>query len=411
MGARRSSTSAPRLRHGLIAVLGIVTICCYGAWYYAFGVLIGPVLEATSWRESAVTSAFGAGLFATGVGSVLGGRLLDRWGPRRVFGVAAALASLGMTLASIAQSPWLFALGTALALGALGSLTFYHVTMTTVVRLHPESPERAIAALTIWGAFASPIYLPVTAWLVQQTSWRTTVQILAASAVASLLMAIAVLPRSVEAAEDSARPAMRELLRRIVRRPTSGPDPRPFTVAVSLMGVVVAVALAYQVPVMTAVGLPLATASTMGGLRGLAQLGGRLPLGFLVERFGSRRSLLLALWAIAVGSLSLAFASSIVVASVFVLLVGFGIGAYSPLQGMYASRLFDPESLGATMGIYASIGALSGAVGPAVAGVVAEQTGDRRWVVLLITVPAAAAATSLSRTPGPTPEETPQPTG
>ncbi|KAG1648467.1 hypothetical protein GQR58_029803 [Nymphon striatum] len=37
--------------------------------------------------------------------------------------------------------------------------------MTTAVRLNPDEPSRAIAVLTIWGALASAIFLPLTAWL------------------------------------------------------------------------------------------------------------------------------------------------------------------------------------------------------------------------------------------------------
>ena len=49
-----------------------------------------------------------------------------------------------------------------------------------------------------------------------------------------------------------------------------------------ISGAAVDIILVYQVPVMIAAGLPTGAAATIGGLRGFAQLGGRLPLSPLL---------------------------------------------------------------------------------------------------------------------------------
>jgi hypothetical protein len=55
------------------------------------------------------------------------------------------------------------------------------------------------------------------------------------------------------------------------------------------------VVLVYQVPSMIAAGLPVGLAATIGGLRGFAQVGGRLPLSPLLHKIGTKATLVTAL--------------------------------------------------------------------------------------------------------------------
>ncbi|MFT7601793.1 MAG: MFS family permease [Acidimicrobiales bacterium] len=384
---------APALAHGPIALLGIVTIAVYGTWYYAFGVLLDPIIADTGWSETMLAGAFSVGIFGIGAGSLFGGRLLDRLDTRRVFAIAALVGGGALAMASYASNVWVFVGLSALGMAALGALGFYHVTMTAVVRLHPEESARAIAALTIWGALASPLYLPLTAWLVEGQGWRVTVRLLVGSAVVALCVAAVLVPIPTRQGSAAAPISIAEVARSAIATPAS----RSFTLAVALIGVSISVILAYQVPVMLAAGLPLTTAATMAGVRGFSQLGGRIPLGFLVARIGPRQSLLVALSLIAIGTVVLAFSGRVIVALAFAVLAGLGIGAYSPLQGMYSAELFDREALGSSMGMYTSVSMLAGSIGPVLAGGIAQLTGDRRWVAGLASMCAVAAVVVLAR--------------
>lgn len=166
---------------------------------------------------------------------------------------------------------------------------------------------------------------------------------------------------------------------------------RRFVVAQGLIGIAVAVLLVYQVPAMTAAGLSLSAASFWAGFRGFSQLGGRLPLMPIVRRLGPARSLQVAYAAIAAGLALLPFAGTHWLAAVFAVVAGFGIGASSPLVGMYSRDVFGEKSLGTAMGSMSMVFLVVGALGPAIAGWVATETGSRAWSVLgsaLLTVAA-----------------------
>lgn len=371
---------------GRIAVLGLITIAVYGSWFYAFGVLLDPIIADTGWSETAVAAAFSSSSVIAGFGAVLGGVVLDKWGSRLVFALAAVIGGGCLLLAAGADTAASFALFSAIGGGVLASLGFYHVTQTVAVRLSPQSEDRAIAVLTIWGAFASAIYIPLTAWLVTEVDWRVALSLLAASAVVALLAGVIWTGTRTETVQR--RPRIYAEFGASLRQGNA----RRFMFSQGLAGIGVGTILVYQVPAMTSAGLALGAASFWAGFRGFAQLGGRLPLMPMVRRFGVAGTLRFAYLAIAAGALALAFAGNQVLAAVYALVAGFGIGAVSPLVGMHSRNVFGAASLGTAMGAVSLMFLLASAIGPLVAAGIAESTGSRSIPVAISAVVVGLAA-------------------
>lgn len=251
------------------------------------------------------------------------------------------------------------------------SLGFYHVTQTSAVRISPGAENKAIAVLTIWGAFASAIFIPLTAWLVTAIDWRDTLRIITALAVVSL--AVGAITIDTATLGDSGKRSIFGELGDSLRKPVA----RRFAMSQGLAGIGVSTMLVYQVPAMTAAGLALGAASFWAGFRGFAQLGGRLPLMPIVRRLGVANSLRLAYVSMSLGALFLSVAGTPWLAALYAVLAGFGIGAVSPLVGMYSKEVFGQSSLGTAMGLMSLVFLVVGAGGPIAAGWVAESTGSR----------------------------------
>jgi MFS family permease len=380
---------AERFPHGTVVLLGLVTIAAYGTWNYAFGVLLDPILVDTGWPESWVAACFSASVALGAALAMPAGRLIDRSGSRPAFLVAAAVSSIGLITASATDDLAVFALGAVAGGASLQAFAFYHITQTTAARAAPDRPARAIALLTIYGAFSSTIYLPVAAALVSAAGWRVTLRILVLST-ASVLAAGAILVRERNRAPGArAKPDFVAAF--------GSPAARRFTMATGLIGLGVGIVLVYQVPVMTDAGLAVGTAAWIAGARGVAQVTGRVPLPWLLDRLGTRRAVRLAFAAITVGVTMLLFAGNMVIALVYVAIAGFGIGATSPLQGIYASELFDQAHLGACMGVLTMVFGFAMSLGPTLVGVLADQTGDRWWGIVVASVAGLGAVVQMSR--------------
>jgi MFS family permease len=371
-------------------LLGLITIAVYGSWYYAFGVLLDPIIADTGWPEPTLTAAFGASILIGGVGAIGGGLLLDRYGSRVVFGLAGAAGAFAFLAASSAGTAGVFSVSAAIGGGIFGALGFYHVTQTVAVRIAPRNASRAIALLTIWGAFASAVFIPLTALLLSRYGWRSALTVVTLIAAALLGLGALTFDTKLSGRSGEAR-AFAE-----VRDTLRIPPARRFLISQAMAGMAASVVLAYQVPAMTAAGLSLAAASFWAGFRGFAQLAGRLPLMPIVNRLGVTRTMRIAYLSFAVGVMALAFAGTPLLAAVYALAAGFGIGALSPLVGMFTNELFGRESLGTAMGTVSLVFFGAGALGAPLAGLVASSTGSRAVGVIGAAVLAALAAIVLS---------------
>ena len=359
-----------------IAALGLLTITAYGGWYYGFGVLLEPIHRDQGWSPAALGAVFGGAILVNGVGAAFGGRLLDRAGPRRTFLLAMLIGAGGLVAAATQHNVVAFGLCYAVGGGSIGALGFYHVTLAAAARAMPSRGAQAIARLTMIGAFSSLIFLPLTAWLVQATSWRVTLTIDAATVGVSFLLAAMVVPDHRGPTRSPGRG------RDVLAQAWRGHSFRRLLLATLLSGAAVDIMLAFQVPIMRAAGLPLAVAAAVAGLRGVAQLLGRVPLGRVLRRVSTRRALAFAHLGAAASALLLLGSGTLPIAICFGLVAGASTGASSPLQGIYTAELVETEHLGLLLGVQQAFYGIAGAAGPIVAGALLTATGS--WTTTLV---------------------------
>ena len=378
-----------------LAALGLVTITAYGSWFYGFGVLVSPITDDTGWSTGALGLTFGVAQVITGAGAFVAGRLLDRFGGAGPFVPQAVLGGGLLLGATWADHPLLFGALYALGAGIVGATGFYHVTTVAAARSGGTNPERSIAILTMIGAFCSPIFLPLTAWMVEAWDWRVAGRVLAVAAIAGGLLG-AWLARG--GASPGSGPSVDPVA--AVRAALGDRSVRRMLGVYMLAGMSFGAVLVYQVPVMVAAGLTLGTAGAVGGLRGFCQIFGRAGLTGAIGRWGAR-SLLMTAYAMSAVGVVLLLIDHIVAAVAFAILAGAGLGATSPLQVIHAQAYFDEGDLGLLMGMQGAAIGMSGGIGPFVGGVLRDATDSWTPVVLFGAAALAGATVLLSSSPRP----------
>lgn len=362
-------------------VLAGVTLTAYGSWIYSFGVLLDDLKADLGASEAVLVAGFGAAQLLAGVGSLIAGRTLDRLGSRPVM-VVGLIGALILATTSLAHTTSTFLPIFALGSGIVGASGFYHVSQTVASRLFPGREAKAITRLTLYAAFSSPIFYPLSGWLVGISGWRLVLEVGAGATAVFFLLAwlFAASPPT-----DRGRTSIKVTL--------SGYD-RPawrFASGAVLAAGTIQVLSVYQVPVMTSSGLALATASGLAGARGIFQFFGRLPLGFVVDRLGAARSLRVSMGMLVVGTALLAGSGRVAVAVAAMLVAGLAIGAQSPLIGIRGTEVFPEETLGTSLGTVTLGTFLAGAAAPVLAGNLVTATGTRVAAVVMGTVIAALA--------------------
>lgn len=378
-----------------LAALGLVTITAYGSWFYGFGVLVSPITDDTGWSTGALGLTFGMAQVITGLGAFVAGRLLDRFGGAGPFLPQAVLGGGLLLAATWADHVAAFGVLYALGAGTVGATGFYHVTTVAASRSGGTNPERSIAILTMIGAFCSPIFLPLTAWMVETWDWRVTARVLAIAAIGGALLG-AWFARGGASTTHGPSPDPIAAVRTALR----DRGVRGMLAVYMLAGMSFGAVLVYQVPVMVAAGLTLGTAGAIGGLRGFCQIFGRAGLTGAIGRWGAR-SLLIAAYAISALGVAFLLIDHVVAAVAFAVLAGAGLGATSPLQVIHARTYFDEGDLGLLMGMQGAAIGMAGGIGPFVGGVLRDALDSWTPVVLFGAAALAGATVLLSASPRP----------
>jgi MFS family permease len=371
-----------------VSLLGVVTIAAYGSWYYAFGVLLDPIVADTGWSECWVVVAFGLSGVTGSIAAPFGGRAIDRFSPRVLFCLTGLVTTTAFWIASSTGSLFVFACASSLGGAVLAGFGFYHITQTVAIRRAPLNISRAVGVVTLYGAFASTIYLPLSAWLVTTYDWRIALRVLASVTGAVLVFVAAFSSAQTPRADQSDRVRWLAMLDTVPKR--------RYAAASAAIGIATGVILVYQVPLMTDSGLSLTTAAWLAGLRGTTQFLGRLPVTQLVRWLGTSRALQVAFVAIGLGAALLGVTVNPLIGLGYVVIAGFGIGATSPLQGIYGTELFESQKLGQGMGVITMIFGLSASISPAVVSVLNDLASSRWWGIV-ISVAAAFLAAFLLR--------------
>ena len=359
--------------------LGVMTCTCYGAAFYAYGILINPIHNELGWSLTFLGSVFAGAQLLTGFGASIAGRLLDRWGGKLIFNIQ-ALASMLLFAGSWTSSPLVFAILVSSALGIMAATGFYHVSTAIAGRVGPADPAKSITVLTVIGAFCSPIYLPAGALLINSAGWRVAVRVFAVLALLGALQAAYFARNGASEETHGPSPNALKALRTAIHRPTV----RRMLLAYAFAGFSFSTLLVYQVPIMIDQGLALSTAAAVAGFRGFCQLFGRVGVIAALAKQEASRALRIGYVMAASGSLFI-LGGNVALGVVYGLLVGASLGASTPLQAIHAQDTFEPEDLGLLMGLQHSVFALAGAAGPIAAGVAADLSDSQSpsvWMTL-----------------------------
>lgn len=167
-GALPSALHAVRWRIALLLCL-ITTINYVDRIAFAVAT---PTLQARFGFDNADIGDFGlAFLVAYGLGQLFGGRIVDRFGVKRTYGVAVAAWSLACIAHAFGQGVKSFA-GARVALG-LGEAVNFPAAFKAVAEWFPRA-ERSLAVgfVTLGVGFGSMITPPLAGWLIIAFGWQ-----------------------------------------------------------------------------------------------------------------------------------------------------------------------------------------------------------------------------------------------
>src|SRR3978361_2409887 len=99
----------PDAKGRALAALCVTEVVSWGALYYAFPVLLGPITVEAGWSATATVGAFSTGAVVSAGTGIVVGRLIDRRGPRLVMTAGSVVGVGGLLAGAAAPSlPWVY---------------------------------------------------------------------------------------------------------------------------------------------------------------------------------------------------------------------------------------------------------------------------------------------------------------
>ncbi len=390
----------------LVIALGVSTVVSYGTLYYAIAVLWPPIGVDLGIGKAALFGVVSASLLVSGLSAPHVGRWIDGIGGWPVMVGGSVLAAVAMGVLAIAQGFGGYVLGWVLA-GFAMSLTLYEAAFGTLARHAGAAYRRALTALTLIGGFASTVFWPLTAYLLDAFGWRGTFGVFAALHILVCVPLHAwAIPR-----RRAPRPALRAspapgggrdpggqdaaALQPPPREPTPAPSPRVFAwlaAAFALLAFIMSSISLHLMSLLQARGLGLADAVLVGMAIGPMQVAGRLVDLLAAARLDALRAGYLAFVAIVLGTATLAAGgASIGAGLIFAALYGAGNGLQTIVKGMSVAVLFGRDQYATWLGRLGRWSQLMHAGAPFLVASLLDAGIDYERIAWLLLIAAAAA--------------------
>jgi len=365
----------------LIAVVGLGT-------RYSFGVFFKSIESEFALTRGATSGVFSIYMLLCCVFAVLGGRALDRYGPKVVVFLMGSFTGLSLLLTSQANSAWQLLISYGLLL-SLGTGAIYAVVNSTASRWFDKKRGFVLGITTSGGGFGAIVMAPFATYLISNFGWRTAFIVMGLIAwlvISSMCLILkkepgdmGLLPDGVKSEAAQPGPQKKESKAQLtglsVLQASRTSNFWFLGLIWLLLSLDVHLVFVHVVPYAVDMGNSLMDAAIILALIGGTTIPGRLLVGRVSDTIG-RKAPAIACAVLQVGALLwLMWAQELWMLYVFAIAFGFLWGGLGVLTTALIGDVFGMRSIGAIMGMMSAGWALGAASGPAIGGYIFDVSG------------------------------------
>jgi MFS family permease len=370
-----TSVPAPSVRVGsreiyygwiIVAVLSVTETITWGIVYYGFPVFLRPMEQDLGASRVAITAAFSMGLGVAALAGLPVGRWIDRRGGRGLMTLGSCLATaLTFAWARVESLPALYVVW--FLMGLAMAATLYEPAFAVVVSWFRHGRrDRALLTVTLVAGFASTIFMPIEAWLLERVGWRAALTTLAVVlAVTTIPLHALMLRRSPTPLDGRGADGARVT----VPGMTLGQAARTvvfwvLSVAFFVSNFSTAAVSVHLIPYLIERDYTATVAAAIIGWMGAMQVPGRMLFVPISMRLGARWMVASVFLGQALGLVQLPFITLIGTALPFIVIMGASNGMSTLSRATSLAQIFGPRHYGAISGAVALGANGARAVGP-----------------------------------------------
>jgi OFA family oxalate/formate antiporter-like MFS transporter len=369
-----------RYFYGWIVVFaGFLSVATFGV-ISSYGTLIKSLESHLHASRTAISAAYSIEMVCYALFASIMGWLCDKYGAKAVLWLSALLMGGGFALSSTVRFVWQLYLFFGIA--GVGRSAVFVVSTTTVARWFIRKRGLAVGTTACGIGFGLLIVPPMSEYVVRTYGWQAGFVFLGALALATNIIAGILIRNKPEdlglqalgMREEPARPAQPSLrdfsLVEILRV-------RAFWVvyltAIFCYGAE-QMLVVHLVPYCAMRGIAAVQASLGLSFLGIGTVAGRIGMGWLSDRIGRVRTLMISCALQMVTTFVLLLISGAGSLYVVMLLVGFGYGGWVVMNVLVLGEYFGLNNLGKAMGVYLTDGILGAVLGPLLGGAIYDAT-------------------------------------
>jgi MFS family permease len=370
-----TSVSSPSVRLGsreiyygwiIVAVLSVTETITWGIVYYGFPVFLRPMEQDLGASRVAITAAFSVGLGVAALAGLPVGRWIDRRGGRGLMTLGSCLGTaLTFAWARVESLPALYVVW--FLMGLAMAATLYEPAFAVVVSWFRHGRrDRALLTVTLVAGFASTIFMPIEAWLLERVGWRAALTILAVVlAVTTIPLHALMLRRSPTPLDGRGADGASVT----VPGKTLGQAARTvvfwvLSVAFFVSNFSTAAVSVHLIPYLIERDYTATLAAAIIGWMGAMQVPGRMLFVPISVRLGARWMVASVFLGQALGLVQLPFITLIGTALPFIVIMGASNGMSTLSRATSLAQIFGPRHYGAISGAVALGANGARAVGP-----------------------------------------------
>ncbi len=375
----------------VIATLLIVGTTFWGV-RFSFGVFFKSIEAEFDWSRAATSGVFSAYMVVSSVVVIAAGWAVDRYGPKIIILLMGLFTGLSLLLTSQISSPWQLFITYSLLL-SIGTGAMHVVLTSTASRWFEKKRGFALGIASSGAGLGMVIMSPFAAYLISGFGWRMAYIVMGLIAWLIAIPLSRLLrrdPYEIGALPDGASSTTKEtgLPKPVIKDnsvPPSGLSLRgAFRTSnfwiLSFIWVLTAFThffvLTHIVPHATDIGFSPEEAAALLGLIGGVGIVGRVLVGRVSDRIGSK--------AVAIGS-SLVIVGAMVwliwardfwTLYLFAMVYGFAFGGRATAISVLVVDAFGVSSIGTILGLMDIGWGVGGAIGSAIGGLIFDVTGS-----------------------------------
>ncbi|WP_287955645.1 MFS transporter [Achromobacter sp.] len=339
----------------MITALGIGQICSWGSLYYSFPLIAEAMGQELGWTKPDLYGAATLGLVLAALAAYPVGVAVDRGYGRWVMGLSSLLAGALLMLWSQVTSLAAFYVLVA-GIGALQAATLYEPAFAVVARrVGPSNSRAGITALTLWGGFASTVFIPLVQWLLSLWGWREALMALAAvnAIICTGAYLLFIQPGRDARPAGTANPVEQRARNRLavweaLRRPVFW----ALLLSLTAYAAMFSAFTFHMYPLLRERGIDTASVVQAIALIGPAQVAGRIVVSLFAARASMRAvgAAVVSVFPMAFGALAYLHADFFVVATICVVYGGAN-GIFTIVRGMVVPEMLSRDAYGAINGL------------------------------------------------------------